>query len=398
MKISSTFIAVVCTAFLVSTPRTGISSGPWECYSSPVTCRMTRDSADILVLGKVIYSKPKNPFRKFSGRSVVVINRIERDQTKKWVPDELVVLPYALMAKPGELVCLPGRVTEDGIRWSGSGLSSSAAFQYVASAPPSAATAKERLAYFLKYVEHQDPVIAADAHLEFQISPFEDLKEIRNFLQRDDIHEWIAKSEISSAGGLRKGTYYLLLGLCEDHEDAEFLKSIILAETEPEELHLEISNAMCAYLLVCGDQGLNVLDQHKLQGRHVPFSETYAAMMAIEFMWEHGEGRISKDRLHQSMRILLEHPSFVDLVIVDLACWEDWKAMDQIVELYGQKSHSIPATNRAILRYLISAKKSAKETPDAEKPPHVIKAEKYLQQFRESDPKTVKSAERYFFD
>lgn len=398
MKFSNSFIAIVCATFLFFTPRFGFSF-PICCPGSQAsTYRMTRDSAEILVLGKVIYSKPKNPARKFPGRSVVVITQLERDQSNNLVPDELVVLSYELKSQLEQLVSLPGSVTENGIQWSGSDLSSPAAFQYVADAPPSATTATERLTYFLKFVEHQDPLIAADAHLEFVISPFENLKKIQDLLQRDVIHAWIAKSKLSSKGVLRKGTYYLLLGLCGDQEDAEFLESIILTETDPGKFRPELPNAMYAYLLLSGEQGLSVLDEHKIKDQSVHFSEAYSAMLAIEFMWKHGEGRIPKDRLRQSMRILIDHQEVADLAITDLARWQDWKAMDQLVELYGQEESNVPAIKRAIIRYLLAATKSARDSPDAEKPPHVIKAAKYLEQFRESDPKAVKIAERYFFD
>ncbi|GIS58489.1 MAG: hypothetical protein CM1200mP2_07140 [Planctomycetaceae bacterium] len=99
---------------------------------------------------------------------------------------------------------------------------------------------------------------------------------------------------------------------------------------------------MSGYLLLVGEKGLPLIEQLKLKNQFlvdangkvltdkkgrkklVPFSETYAAMQALRFMWSYADGRIAKPRLGQSMRILLDRPKLADLVIADLARWKDW--------------------------------------------------------------------------
>jgi len=126
----------------------------------------------------------------------------------------------------------------------------------------------------------------------------------------------------------------------------------------------------------------------------VPFSETYAAMQALRFMWTYGE-RIDKERLRESMRILLDRPELADLVIADLARWEDWSIIDRLMSLYDAEEYGIPSIKRAIVRYMLVASKNKPEEGAAAD--HVKKAQKYLDTLRKTDPKTVKQAERFFF-
>ena len=76
------------------------------------------------------------------------------------------------------------------------------------------------------------------------------------------------------------------------------------------------------YLLLTGNTGLDNLDDWKFKvhnGKKAAFSETYASMMGLRFMWQYAGGRISNERLQQSMRLLLDQPELADLVIADFA-------------------------------------------------------------------------------
>jgi hypothetical protein len=123
----------------------------------------------------------------------------------------------------------------------------------------------------------------------------------------------------------------------------------------------------------------------------------------------------------QSMRILLERPELADLVIADLARWNDWSVQERLMEIYGKGDYNIPSIKRAIIRYMLAstqAKPAAVSSPAATgtasgaqstvspstvNPPRDVsldfaeRGKKYLEQLRKRDPKTVKEAERFFF-
>jgi hypothetical protein len=306
----------------------------------------------------------------------------------------------------------------------------------------------KRLDYYVKFLEYPDQMISNDAYGEFANAPYADITQLSDKLPREKIRGWITNKDTPQT---RMGLYGLLIGLSGTAEDAKILETKILEKTE--DFRLGIDGLMSGYLLLTGGKGLTVLDEHKLKNRDVPFSETYAAMQALRFMWKYSEGRIEKSRLRASMRILLDRPELADLVIADLARWKDWDVQDRLLALYIQAlastpeeeasdeaaskektkksedapkedvfqaawkeafgnqkwegagaqgdAFNVPSIKRAIVRYmLVSTKDVPDEATSGENttiPEHAKKGQKYVDMLRKLDEKTVAQAERFFF-
>ena len=142
---------------------------------------------------------------------------------------------------------------------------------------------------------------------------------------------------------------------------------------------------------------MDKIDETKFVPKDVAFSETYAAMQALRFMWTYGDGRIDKERLRKSMRLLLDRPELTDLVVADLARWDDWSVLDRLMDMYGTGDYDIPSIKRAIVRYLLVASKGKNKKGGGPDAATTEKAKKLLDKLRKEDPKTVQSAERFFF-
>lgn len=264
-------------------------------------------------------------------------------------------------------------------------------FNYMSQAPSPEAPAGKRLAYFLKFLEYPDPIISNDAFGEFANAQYKDIEQLAAQLPKDKIRAWIANPETPAT---HLGLYGMMIGLCGGPEDAKMLESKILVQTD--EFRLGIDGLMGGYLLILKDKGLDVLDEHKLANKKVPFSETFAAMQALRFMWTYGSGRIAPERLQQSMRILLDRPEMADLVIADLARWKDWSIQDKLMAKYGEGEYNIPSIKRAIVRYMLVSSKDVPAGAGASQPAHVANGQKLLDELRKKDPKTVSEAERFF--
>ena len=191
------------------------------------------------------------------------------------------------------------------------------------------------------------------------------------------------------------GLYGLLLGNQGDADDAEFLRREILRPTE--DFQFGLSGRISGYLLLSGEEGLEVIEENKLRNLDADFSETYAAMRSLQFMWTYSDGEISKERLRAAMRILLDRPELTDIVIIDLARWQDWSIAGDLMEMYGAEAYNLPSIKRAIVRYFLVAKRATGEDDSTETPDHVLFAEACLEKLRETDPDTVMAAERFFF-
>jgi hypothetical protein len=186
----------------------------------------------------------------------------------------------------------------------------------------------------------------------------------------------------------------MMIGLCGDESDADMLEKRILVKSD--EFRLGIDGLMGGYLLIKKDKGLDVLDKYKLQDKKIPFSETFSAMQALRFMWTYGTGRIAPERLRQSMRLLLDRPEMVDLVIADLARWQDWSIQEKLMGMYGEGAYDIPSVKRAIIRFMLVSSKDVGDSAAADVPPHAKKGKEYLAELRKRDPKMVSEAERFF--
>jgi hypothetical protein len=316
---------------------------------------------------------------------IIEVVRGPQDKLKK---GDLITIPRYRAGKKGDLFLLLGTEAAE-IEWSSPMEVSETSFNYMKQAPSPEALASQRLTYFVKFLEFPDSLIANDAYAEFANAPYKDITPIADEIPAEKVRAWVADPETAPT---RLGLYGLLLGLAGNPADAKLMEAKILEPSE--EFRLGIDGVMGGYLLLTGEAGLDLIDETKLQNTEIPFSETYAAMQALRFMWTYGN-RIEKPRLRQSMRILLARPELADLVIADLARWKDWTVIDRLMEMYDAEEYGIPSIKRAIIRYmLVAAKDKPEEGADSS---HVEKAEENLKALRDRDPKTVQQAERFFF-
>jgi hypothetical protein len=329
--------------------------------------------------------------------------------------------------KPGDLFLVMGtRAGKDNaIEWGSPTEITEPAFAYVAQAPaPEVATTK-RLKYFVRFMEFPDPLVANDAFGEFANAPYKDIATVASTLPREKIRGWLTRPETPQT---RLGLYGMLLGLCGNDSDAKLLAEKIAPNSD--EFRIGLDGMISGYLLLTGNPGLDKIDDWKFkihEGKKAAFSETYAAMMGLRFMWQYSGGKISNERLQQSMRILLDQPELADLVIADLARWKDWSVQERLMSLYGKGDYNIPSIKRSIIRYMLASTEKGNGAAGAPAPATTgasgatasgaqssggadsgnvasdsnldaaSRGKKYLEELRKKDPRTVREAERFFF-
>ncbi|HTN00365.1 MAG TPA: hypothetical protein VL132_00715 [Planctomycetaceae bacterium] len=309
----------------------------------------------------------------------------------KWKAGDAISLVRYRAGKEGEQFLLLGTKSGKEIDWGSPLEVSETSYKYMKHAPKPDAKAADRLRYFLTYLENADPIISADAYGEFANANYEDITQLSKEMPRDKVRKWLTSAETSPG---RMGLYGLLLGLAGNADDAELMQQKITESGE--DFRLGIDGIMGGYLLLTGEKGLEVLEQTKLADKKAPFSETYAAMQALRFMWQYGDNRIPPERLKQSMRILLERPELTDLVIADLARWKDWSISDRLMGMYGQQEYDIPSIKRAIVRFYLACENEAKKHPEAVPADLAKVASQNLAELEKKDPKTVSEAKRFF--
>lgn len=325
------------------------------------------------------------------GNTVYEIVKVVHDSSGAAKKGERIVLDRYRDGKSGDLFLLFGSKGAM-IEWGSPIEITETGFNYVAQSPSKEVKPAQRLEYFSKFLEFPDQMISDDAYGEFANADYKDIASIAKHFDPAKVRSWLASDKTNPT---RLGLYGLLLGLCGGEQDGEFLKNKILEKVDG--YRLGIDGMISGYLVLAGDKGLEVVENSKLKDKSCTFSETYAAMQAIRFMWTYGDNRISQERLRAAMRTLLDRPELADLVITDLGRWNDWSVEDKLMELYGNESYDIPSIKRAIVRFYLVAESTKPKDPKAEVPAHVAKAKAHLATLRKDDPETVKAAEEFFF-
>lgn len=378
------------------------------CKAVSLTMSEQMDQKEVVVLTQWV--EGEKPTAELAGNTTFEV--IEVTKAGKLAVEKkakITVTPYQA-GQPGDMFLLMGSQNSERTDWSSPPIEvTETSYQYIKQSPSLETSKTERLAYFMKFLEFPDTLVANDAYSEFAIAAYEDLVPLAPQMPRERLRKWISNPNVDVS---KLGLYGLMLGLCGTEEDAKFLENKILEENQS--FRLGIDGIMAGYLLLTGEQGLKTLEDTKIkphwqtdkegkvvlndQGEKMefPFSETYAAMQAIRFMWTYGNGKISKDEIRESMRLLLDRPAVVDLVIPDLARWEDWTVMDRLMTMYDDEEFNIKSVKKAIIRYMFVAAKQKKEGSE-ELTAEAKQAEAHLKTLEAKDEELYVQSIRFLF-
>ncbi len=232
----------------------------------------------------------------------------------------------------------------------------------------------ERLAFFQKFLEDDDEMLARDAYDEFAKTPYAGLKEIKGIMDHDKIVSWVQDTKIPPS---RRNLYWMMLGICGRPEDIPLFEERIRSDDKQVK-----SNALLAsYLTLRGPEGLKLLEDLFLKNQKSDYVDTYATVLAVRF---HGQEEtvIPRPRLIEALRYMLDRPQLADLVIPDLGRWEDWGVMDRLVELFKTADDKSIWVRVPVISYLRACP--------------LPKAKQYIDELAKIDPESVKRASSFF--
>ncbi len=213
----------------------------------------------------------------------------------------------------------------------------------------------DRLAFFQKHLEDADEALARDAYDEFAVAPYEDVRGLESRMDPTQLLTWIEDPKVPAN---RRRLYATMLGVCGTKADADRIGAI-LEEFDPPKERREVRTGLDAliacYATLKGPEGLDLVDALFIDrtARRVPFTETYAAVMALRFLGEESSV-VPRERVLESLRRLLADPKLADLVIADLARWEDWSVIDRLAELFEGADDDNLFVREPIVNYLKS--------------------------------------------
>ena len=216
----------------------------------------------------------------------------------------------------------------------------------------------DRLAFFQRYLEDEDDVLARDAYDEFAVAPYADVRGLADRMDPSRLLGWIENPKVQAN---RRRLYATMLGTCGTPADADRIVAILEGRgpaSGQAEVRSGLDALIACYVALRGPAALDVIDRLFLRrreaaagGREVPFAETYAAVMALRFLGEESD-TVPRERVLASLRLLLEEPKLADLVIADLARWQDWSVMDRLAELFRTAEADNIFIREPIVNYL----------------------------------------------
>ena len=216
----------------------------------------------------------------------------------------------------------------------------------------------DRLAFFEQHLEDEDESLARDAYDEFAVAPYADVRGLKDRMNPAKLLGWIENPKVQAN---RRRLYATMLGVCGTAADADRIGAILEGKTasgeplppEQAEIRGGLDALIACYVALRGPEALDLVDRLFLEreGRDVPFAETYAAVMALRFLGEESD-LVPRDRVLQSLRLLLEEPKLADLVIADLARWQDWSVVDKLSQIFKDAQADNIFVREPIVNYL----------------------------------------------
>lgn len=233
-----------------------------------------------------------------------------------------------------------------------------------------------RLEFFQDYLEDEDEMLARDAYDEFAKTPYDGVKALVPKMKHDRLIAWVKNPDVPAS---RKRLYYTMLGVCGSQKDIPMLEAFMKSTDRQEKSGLDA--LLACYLMLKKEAGLPLVEDLYFKNKKSEYADTYAAIMAIRF---HGTDAnvIDRERLVKSLRHMLDRPELADLVIPDLAKWEDWEVMDRMVQLFVEADESTDWVRVPVVNYLRAC--PLPEAKDA------------IEKLRKIDPEKVKRAESFF--
>ena len=342
------------------------------CSAIALTFSEQMGSSDIVVVAKLIEipPPPTGPDADFPKATFEILKALKGS---KFVGEGLKFKTQLVGTYPlGQKFLVMG-VDPPNVAWTTPMKASDRVFNYLELVQKLPESGPERLTFFQDYFEDKESVLAFDAYDEFARAPYEDLIAMKDQMQHDKIIGWIKDTDTSVN---RKRLYFTMLGVCGTKDDVQLLEDLITSGSRKKRAGLDA--LIACYLMLKGEAGVDLIEKTFLVDQEVDYVDTLAAVSALRF---HGTESdvISKKRIVQAIRQLLDRPKMADMIIPDLARWEDWSVMERLVEMFKNADPESNWLRVPVITYLRACPKP--------------EAKKYIDELQKIDPEAVKRAD-----
>lgn len=343
------------------------------CNAQTKTLSEELDSADAAVIAKMLKGPSKEAIAAGDAApstfAVVQVLKGPRE-----LPKEMDVLYFG--QQPAGAQFLVSGAGDKKVEWAAPNALSPRAVKYVAQLLKLPKKGADRLVFFQEYLEDQESLLANDAYEEFARAPYAEVKDLKPRMHRDRLLKWISDREVPAS---RRRLYLTMLGVCGQPGDIAALEEMI--KSSDRQVRTALDAMVACYLILKGPNGMPLIEDLFLKNKEAEYTDTYAAIMALRFLGQETTA-VPKERLLGGLRAMLDRPQLADLVIPDLARWQDWSCIDKLVELFKNADEESSWVKVPVVNYLRACPKP--------------EAKARLAELAKLDPESVKRANTFF--
>lgn len=363
-------ICMVAAPVVGGVSQSAVAACPF-CTSVAMTFTDQLSGQDVVVSAKLV-KVPELPEKPGSDLPRATFQIIKVLKGKQFVDvgmefNALLVGRY----KPGKEFLVMG-VDPPSIVWTTPVKASDRLIQYLQDIQKLPESGADRLAFFQDYFEDEVSSIAFDAYDEFAKAPYSDLIDLKDRMDRQKLIDWVKDPETAIN---RRRLYFTMLGVCGATAEADAIEKMI---TDGGASNLRGLDALlAAYLCLKGESGVPLVEEKFLRNQKSEFTDTMAAVSALRFHATEVE-IVDREKIVAAVRALLDRPKMADLIIPDLARWEDWSVMEKLVTLFKESEDDKRWLRIPIISYLMACPLPA--------------AKEHLAELEKLDPASVERA------
>ena len=365
------FTAITLTAIFLTSTSAPATACPF-CSAVSQTLRQEMEVMDAVVIASCTHS---DVLRNHStGETTMRIEKVLMGGEHVKVGDEVKAVYYGEVAV-GRRFMLSG-VDPPDLQWSCLPVTERGEAYVTKVAELADRDPTERLHFYKDYLQDEETMLARDAYDEFAITPYPVLKKLAPEMDHDQLVKWLSEPELSTD---RKRLFLTMLGVCGSKDDLPMLDKMLRSNKKSTRGGLDA--LIACYLTLAGEEGLPLIDELFLNNKTAPYADTYAAIMAVRFHGTEGDV-IERSALVESLHHVLDRKDLADLVIPDLARWQDWTQIDRLTDLFLKSDPDNNWIRVPVVNYLRACP--------------LDKAKEAIAKLEEFDPDSVKRANTFF--
>lgn len=236
-------------------------------FCSAPSKTLSEQVSDASALLEVTWESAKDAQQTDVGSTTFRILKVIKQAKDEFSVNDLITLPRYRPGEKTDRYLLFGNAAGTELDWQPPVAASQSLVEYLQNAPKPNLPYRERLPYFMGYLENSETPISDDAYGEFANAPYEEITPLSSKMPREKLREWLVDPKVSPS---RLGLYGLMMGLSGNDEDRQLMEKKIL---EPNtDFRLGIDGVMGA---ICFSRRSRVW--RFLSGRNSPISRPRSA-------------------------------------------------------------------------------------------------------------------------